>query len=280
MSIKGDLILVGVLGAGAYLVVTNAGKISSWLGDQIGKGLVLPAQTAIQEGIVQPVYDAGVAAGAWTRETITQPVYDAGVATGTVVREANDVFSTIVPNPIAQTAVKAAASGAIFSTIPVIGPVLSGLFNILAPPSIDKTTPETYAAVQQKFIAAGAVSPMLGNASLPGGEITTPSPPGISPTPTYSYQGNIYNVISSNLGTPAIQLGDKTIPIENLSFYATPEQKASYSPQGQLDTRFSYLTDAQIRNIPNTPFGFSRSEHYSAAAWTEINNTLAAYLGV
>jgi hypothetical protein len=234
MSWKSDIAVLGVIGAGAYLVITNSGKIASWLGDQIGSGLVKPAADAFQA--VNPLnpesiqnkaaFEAGQAAGTWTRETIIEPVYNAGVVTGQTVAAANDVFSTIIPNPTEQTLIKGGISAGLFAGIPVLGPIFSGLFNLLAPPSVDKTqtaqtAPTTDAVTLWK---QGKISMIELNDILSGTKASpvltaSPSPPA-SPSPipiAYIINGTQYAAATSAFGTPAVQIDRMTIPISEVS---------------------------------------------------------------
>lgn len=173
MSWKADLLLLGALGFGAYMVATNLGRISDWLGEQIGRGLIAPTQETIN-AITEPVYEAGVQAGQFTREAVIEPVYQAGVTTGQAVNLVNRAFSNVVPEAAAQTAAKSAVSFGL-ATIPVFGPLLSGLFSFLSPPSIDKTAEASTSVI---------------SASPPPGETPLPTPPTFvgpsgSFTPTY-----------------------------------------------------------------------------------------------
>jgi hypothetical protein len=266
MSIKGDLMLLGAAGAGLYLVIANADKIGSWLGSQVGKGVIEPATEAVKD-IYDTTEQSGKDTGLWLKQFFEGNL--------------DNVSLPANAPPTEETIEMLKKAGQYYD------PVTNGFipFGYQSDP-IDPThkplvkTADIYAAVQQKFIAAGAISPLLGNAV--GLSPSPPASPSLidSLSALYAYQGKTYEVVTSNLGTQAIQIDNMTIPIENLSNIATPEQKAEYVPQGELNPRFSSLSDTQIRMIPGIPFGFNRLEHYSEAAWTEINSTLANYLGV
>jgi len=86
MSIKESLIEYGILGVGAYLLITNADKIGAWLAGQVAPKAE-EIKEAVDELIIEPTYDAGYNAGVWTKESILDPTYNAGYNAGVWTKE-------------------------------------------------------------------------------------------------------------------------------------------------------------------------------------------------
>jgi hypothetical protein len=136
MSLKSDLLILGAIGLGAYVVVANVKEIGGWIGGQITEGIIEP--------IKKPVFEAGVQAGQLTQYYVIQPVFEAGYQTGKAVSGVHDtgvvtgqavsLLNTELTQAFpTETAIAKTATGAALFTIPVVGPVLGSLYNWLMP---------------------------------------------------------------------------------------------------------------------------------------------------
>lgn len=96
------------------------------------------------------------------------------------------------------------------------------------------------------------------------------------------YQNLPINPTGSAFGTPSVDIGRMTIPLESISNIRELNPAAgAYIPNlyGNLATQYQGLSDAFIRTLPNIPVGFSRDEQYSAPTWELINKEIARSLG-
>lgn len=115
MSIKSELVGWGILGVGAFILITNADKIAAWIAGQFGD--VTKTVTTIyedvhktvydtgfdwgqktKEGILDPIEEAGQQAGYFTQQEIVKPFYDFGVLVGSTQATVTNLGSNLLNN--------------------------------------------------------------------------------------------------------------------------------------------------------------------------------------